>query len=134
MSAVPHRHYLVDTSVALVINILCAIKWQDNMLPAKLLQGHNLVCTIVATDVLERFQEEKSPTTREELLSSNHRQNLIEDYRQAKMDSTTISVPELPGKASQGMVHADATEAGRRCDVPRWLVTASLRQAGVGQL
>ena len=33
MSAVPHQHYLGGTSVALVINIMCSIKWQDNMLP-----------------------------------------------------------------------------------------------------
>ena len=36
--------------------------------------------------VLEELQEEKPLMTREELLGSNHRQNLIKDFRQAKMD------------------------------------------------
>ena len=33
MSAVPHQHYLVDISVALVITTMHFTKWQDNMLP-----------------------------------------------------------------------------------------------------
>ena len=88
MSAVPHQHYLVDISVALVITTIYLTKWQDNMLPTRLLQGHNLVSTIAG--VLEELQEEKPLTTREELLGSNHRQSLIKDFRQAKMDSTSI--------------------------------------------
>ena len=50
-SAVPHQHNLVDINVALVITIMYLIKWQDNMLPTRLLQGHNLVSTIAATKV-----------------------------------------------------------------------------------
>ena len=84
MSAVPHPHYLVDTSVTLVITIMYLTKWQDNMLPTRLLQGHNLVSTIAG--VVEKLQEEKPLMTREELLGGDHRQNLIKDFRQAKMD------------------------------------------------
>ena len=109
MSAVPHQHYLGGTSVALVINIMYSIKWQDNMLSTRLLQGHNLVSTIEAIGVLEKFQEEKPPTTRGEPLVSNHRQDLIEDFRRPRWTARRLSVPELPGEASQGMVHADAT-------------------------
>ena len=122
MSAVSHQHYPVDISVALVINIMYSIVRQDNMLPTRLLQGHNWVSTIEATGVLEKFQEKKPLMTRGELLSSNHRQNLIEDFGRPRWTARRFSVPELPGKASEGVVHADATEAGRRCDVPRWLV------------
>ena len=78
MSVVPHPHYLVDISVVLVITIMYLIKWHDNMLPTRLLQGHNLVSTIAG--VLEKLQEEKPLMTREELLGSNHRQNLIKDF------------------------------------------------------
>ena len=65
-------------------------RWQDNMLPTILLQGHNWVSTITATGAFEEFQEEKPPMTRKELLSSNHRQSLIEDFRQARMTGTPI--------------------------------------------
>ena len=43
MSAVPHQHNLGDINVALVITIMYLIRWQDNMLPARLLQGHKLM-------------------------------------------------------------------------------------------
>ncbi len=46
MGAAPHPHYLVNTSVTLVITIMHLNKWQDNMLPTRLLQSHNLVSTI----------------------------------------------------------------------------------------
>ena len=59
MSAVPHQHYLVDINVALVITIMYLIKWQDNMLPTRLLQGHNLVSTIEAVSL--RNSRRKSP-------------------------------------------------------------------------
>ena len=85
-SAVPHQHKLLDINVSMVITIMYLIKWQDNMLPTRLLQGHNLVSTIAATGVFEACQEEEPPMTREELLSEGHRQSLIEDFRQAKMD------------------------------------------------
>ena len=78
MSAVPHPHYLVNTSVTLVITIMYLNKWQDNMLPTRLLQGHNLVSTIAG--VLEKPQEEEPLMTREELLDSNHRQSLSRTF------------------------------------------------------
>ena len=112
MSAVPHQHYPADISVALVINIMYSIVRQDNMLPTRPLQGHNGVSAIEATGVLEEFQE---------LLSSNRRQNLIEDFGRPRWTARRFSVPELPGKASEGVVHADTTEARRQCD-PLWLV------------
>ena len=56
------------------------------MLPTRLLQGHNLVSTITAIGVFEEFQEGKPPMTRKELLSSNHKQSLIEDFRQDKVN------------------------------------------------
>ena len=43
MSAVPHQHNLGDINVALVITIMYLIRWQNNMLPARLLQGHKLM-------------------------------------------------------------------------------------------
>ena len=46
MSAVPHQHNLGDINVALVITIMYLIRWQNNMLPARLLQGHKLVSTM----------------------------------------------------------------------------------------
>ena len=71
MSAVPHQHNLGDISVALVITIMYLIRWQNNMLPARLLQGHNLVSTIAATGAFEKFQEEKPPMTREKNGAAN---------------------------------------------------------------
>ena len=86
MSAVPHQHNPADINVALVITITCLIRWQDYMLPTRLLQGHNLVSTTTATGVFEEFQEEEPPMTRKELLSSNHRLSLIEYIKQTRMD------------------------------------------------
>ena len=86
MSAVPHQHNFIDTNVALVIISMYLIKWPVNMLPTRLPQGRNLASTIAATGVCEEFQEETPPMTKEELLSNNHRQGLIESFRQAKMD------------------------------------------------
>ena len=73
--------------------------------------------------------------TREEPLSSNHRQNLIEDFRQAKMDSTTIFCSRAAWKNER-------RGGPRRCYRSRKVMlcsqmvgaNASLRQAGVGQL
>ena len=48
-SAVPHQHNLVYINVVLVITIMYVIKRQDNMLPTRLLRGHNLVSTIADT-------------------------------------------------------------------------------------
>ena len=62
------------------------------------MQGHNLASTIA--DDLEKLQEEAT-TTREELLGSSHRQNLIKEFRQAKMYSTPIFCSRLPGKSKQ---------------------------------
>ena len=86
MSAVPLQHNFIDTNVALVIISMYVINWLVNMLPARLPQGRNLVSTIAATGVCKEFQEETPPMTKEELLSNNHRQGLIESFRQAKMD------------------------------------------------
>ncbi len=69
MSAVPHQHNLGDINVALVITIMFLIRWQDNMLPTRLLQSHNLVGTIAATGAFEKFQEEKPPMNREKSCS-----------------------------------------------------------------
>ena len=46
MSAVPHPHYLVNTSFTLVITIMYLNQWQDNMLPTRPLQGINLVAPL----------------------------------------------------------------------------------------
>ena len=46
MSAVPHPRYLVNTSFTLVITIMYLNQWQDNMLPTRPLQGHNLVAPL----------------------------------------------------------------------------------------
>ena len=92
MSAVPHQHYLGGTSVALVINIMYSIKWEVNILSTRLLQGHNLVITIKATGVLEKFQEEKPPTTRT-TTRQQPQARLSEDFSQAKLDSTTTFCP-----------------------------------------
>ena len=43
MSAVPHSHYLGAISVALVITITYLTEWQDNILPTRLVQGHNVM-------------------------------------------------------------------------------------------
>ena len=59
MSAVPHQHNLGDINVALVITIMFLIRWQDNMLPTRLLQSHNLVSTIAATGAFEKFQSHR---------------------------------------------------------------------------
>ena len=72
-SAVPHQHNLVYINVVLVITIMYVIKRQDNMLPTRLLRGHNLVSTIADTRVLKTCQEEKPQMTREESLSKSHR-------------------------------------------------------------
>ena len=80
---------------------------------------HSVVSTIEATGVLEEFQEVKPLMTREELLSSNHIRNLMKPFGRPRWTARRCSVPELPGKASEGVVHADATEAGRQCDPPR---------------
>ena len=85
-SAVPHQHKLVDINVAMVITIMFCSGWQDSMMPTKPLQGHNLVSTIAATGVFENCQEKEPPMTRRKLLSENHRQSLIEDFRQDKID------------------------------------------------
>ena len=130
MSAVPHPHYLVDTSVTRVITLMYLSKWQNNMLPTRLLQGHNLVSTIAG--VLEELQEEKPLTTREELLGSNHRQSLIRSFGKPRWTARQFSVPELPGETSEGAGHSDAAEAGSRCDGPRCLVPTpafSIKQA-----
>ena len=53
-------------------------------------------------------------------------------FGRPRWTSTPISVPELPGEASEGAGHADAAEAGSRCDVPRCLVPTpafSIKQA-----
>ena len=41
MSTVPHQRNLVDNNRALVITIMHLTRWQDSMLPPRLLQGHN---------------------------------------------------------------------------------------------
>ena len=84
--AVPHQHNLIDTNVALVILSMHLSKWPVNMLPTRLPRSRNSMSTFAATDVFERFQEDTPPMTREELLSKDHRQSLIENPRQAKMD------------------------------------------------
>ena len=38
MNTVPHPHYLGDTSVALIFTIMYLTKWQDHILPTRLLQ------------------------------------------------------------------------------------------------
>ena len=43
MSAVPHSHYLGAISVAMVITSTYLTEWQDNTLPTRLLQDHNVV-------------------------------------------------------------------------------------------
>ena len=85
MSVVPHPHYLVNTSVTLVITIMYLNEWQDKLLPTRLLQSHNLVSTIAG--VLERPQEVEPLMTREELRDINHRQSISKDFRQAKMNN-----------------------------------------------
>ena len=50
--------------------------------------------------------------TREEPLSSNHRQNLMEDFSTGQDGQHDDFCPVLPGKTSEKVVHADATEAG----------------------
>ena len=87
--AVPHQHKLVDINVVLAITTVCLIMWQANMLPTRLLQGHNLASTITATGIFGEVQEEKPSMTREELLGSNHRQSLSEDFKQTRMDRHT---------------------------------------------
>ena len=62
--AVPNQHNL-GTLMLLWSSPSVLDQWQDNMLPTRLLQGHNLVNTIAATGVFEKFQEEKPPMTRE---------------------------------------------------------------------
>ena len=86
--AVPHQHKLVDINVVLAITTVCLIMWQANMLPTRLLQGHNLASTITATGIFGEVQEEKPSMTREELLGSNHRQSLSE-AKQTRMDRHT---------------------------------------------
>ena len=73
--------------------------------------------------------------TREEPLSSNHGQNLIEDFRQAKMDSTTIFCSRAAWKSKRrgGPRRCYRSRKAMRCS-PMVGANASLRQAGVGQL
>ena len=134
MSAVPHPHYLVDISVALVITIMYLTKWQDNMLPTRLFQGHNLMNTIAG--VPGRPQEENPLLTREDLLDRDHRQNLIVGVRQAKMD-------EHADFLSQSCLEKQGRSGPRRCCRRRKSMrrssmvgaNASLQhRAGVGQL
>ena len=87
--AVPHKHKPVDINVVTTITTACLIMWQANMLPTKLLQGHNLASTISTTGIFGEVQEEKPSMSREELLDSNHEQSLSEDFKQTRMDRHT---------------------------------------------
>ena len=93
--AVPHQHKLVGINVVLAITTVCLIMWQANMLPTRLLQGHNLASTITATGIFGEVQEEKPSMTREELLGSNHRQSLSEGLADQNGQAHRFPVPEL---------------------------------------
>ena len=79
----------VDINVVMTITTACLIMWQANMLPTKLLQGHNLASTSSTTGIFGEVQEEKPSMSREELLGSNHGQSLSEDFKQTRMDRHT---------------------------------------------
>ena len=70
--AVPHQHKLVDINVVMTSTTVCLIMWQANMLPTKLLQGHNLASTISTTGIFGEVQEEKPSMSREESFVGNH--------------------------------------------------------------
>ena len=95
MSAVPHQHNLGDINVALVITIMFLIRWQDNMLPTRLLQSHNLVSTIAATGAFEKFQEEEPPMTREKNCSEMGRASLKTFGRPRWTGSERVGTPLL---------------------------------------
>ena len=67
MSAVPHPHCLGDISVALVITVMYVNKWQDHILPARLLQDHNVLSTL---QTFLKNPGRSATVTREELLGS----------------------------------------------------------------
>ncbi len=115
--AVPHQHKLVGINVVLAITTVCLIMWQANMLPTRLLQGHNLASTITATGIFGEFQEEKPAMTREERLGSNHKQSLSENFEQTRRDRHTdfLSLSYLRRKRESGLRNAAA--ARKRCGV-----------------
>ena len=89
MCAVPHQHFLVDINVARVINIMYSIKWQEDTQPTRLLR-HNLVSTIEATGVPEKVPGREATDDQRGTAQQQPQTNLTEDFRQAKMESTTI--------------------------------------------
>ena len=97
MSAVPHPHYLGDISVALVITVMYLNKWQDHILPARLLQDHNVLSTL---QTFLKNPGRRATVTREELLCSTTDRSSL-DCR-TRWTSTPISFPELPEGASRG--------------------------------
>ena len=130
MEAVPHQHNLVDINVALVITIMHLFMRQDNMLPARLLQSHNLANTSAASGVPGRFQEEKPPMTRERKRPTQAESHWRFSAGRDKRSST----PELPGGRSDRLGHLDAAAAASNaappngwCPVPAFSI--SRRQA-----
>ena len=101
------------------------------MLPARLLQSHNLANTSAASGVFEKFQGEKPPMTRERNRSSDkHKQSLIGDFRQAVISGLLLQScleEEATGWATSTLQQQqiNATLPNGWCPVPAF----SIKQA-----
>ena len=134
-SAVPHQHNLVYINVVLVITIMYVIKRQDNMLPTRLLRGHNLVITIADTRVLKTCQEEKPQMTRKEALSRTT-DIAAANFRQEMKKHADCLIPELRGQEAKYWATPMLQQQGIKATTPGgwWLTLACSSEQSAGKL
>ena len=109
MGAVPHPHCLGDISVALVITVMYVNKWQDHILPARLLQDHNVLSTL---QTFLKNPGRRATVTREELLGSTTDRSSLDC--KDKMDKHANFVSRTARRSKQRGSHADAAPSRRR--------------------
>ena len=98
MSAVPHPHHLVNTSVTLVITIMYLNQWQGNMLQARLLQGHNLIAPL---QVFLKSPRRRSTDDQRETARQQPQTEPQQELSAGQDGQRRFSVPELPEKQAE---------------------------------